>query len=470
MSTLPVSGSSSSSGALGVPINITGLGSGLDTNAIISALMGVERLPVTRMSNEQAKLQAQQQQLQSIQSSLQSLAFAAAEFSLPSLFETSQTVTSSEPTRVSATSSAGAGPGGHEVSVTQLANSAQRTFAFVSPTSEDTITIDGKEIAVKAGASAQELASTINSNSEATVYAAVLDSGTLVLSNRATGNTGSEFIKVSDPGGTLTEAAGTAKEGKNAEYAIDGVAATSASNTVTNAIAGVSLSLNGLTSTGPVTINVAPPAPSASAIQAQVQSFVNLYNSTIGSIQKQLTTKPPTSPSSAELGTGSLFGDTELSSLLNRFRQSMYEPITELPTGMSSLADIGVTTGGPSGGGTSSQASIEGQLTINSTTLANAIQANPAGVEKMLQSWSQSFQGVVNTEAQPGGAIEARISGDTAQITQLGRQMDTLNELLDERQKALQATYAKLEGVISQNQSQASWLASQTTSLNASGI
>ncbi len=54
-----------------------------------------------------------------------------------------------------------------------------------------------------------------------------------MLSNRATGNTGSEFIKVSDPGGALTEEAGTAKEGKNAEFTVDGVAGTSSSNTVT---------------------------------------------------------------------------------------------------------------------------------------------------------------------------------------------------------------------------------------------
>ena len=471
MSTLPVSGSSaSSSGALGVPINITGLGSGLDTNAIISALMGVERLPVTRMSNEQAKLQAQQQQLQSIRSSLRQLTFSAAEFSLPSLFETSQTVTSSEPSRVGATTSIGAGPGGHEVSVTQLANSAQRTFAFTSPTAEDTITIDGHAIALKAGASAKEFGSAVNSNSEATVYAAVLDDATVVLSNRVTGDTGSEFINVSDQGGTLTETTGLAKEGRNAEYAVDGVAGTSASNIVTNAIAGVSLSLNGLTSTGPVTINVAPPAPNTSAIQEQVKSFVELYNSTIETIGKQLATKRPTSPSSSELGVGTLFGDTELSGLLNKLRQSMYQPNSELPAGMSSLADIGVTTGIAASGGTSSQSSLEGQLKINNTALANAIQSDPAGVKKMLQSWSQSFRGIVNAAAETGGSLEARINGDSAQITNLGRQMATLNELLDERQKALQATYAKLEGVLSQNQSQATWLAGQTLALNNSGL
>lgn len=449
---------------MGVPLNFTGLGSGLDTNAIISALMAAERQPVTRLSGEQSKLQAQQQQLQSIQDSLRQLSFAAAEFSLPSLFVSSQTVTSSEPARVSATATAGAGPGGHEVTVTQLANSSQRTFAFTSPTSDDTITIDGHETAVKAGASVKELASAINSDSKATVYAAVLGSGTLVLSNRATGASGPEFIKVTDPGGTLVEQVGSAKEGKNAEYTIDGVAGSSASNTVEGAIPGVTLSFNGLTSLGPVTVNVAPPAPSTSAIQAQVQSFVNLYNSTVASIQKQLTTKP-----NAGSGAGSLFGDSELSSLLGRMRQSMYESISGLPAGMSSLADIGVTTGAAVGGG-SSHAALEGQLKLDVPTLESALKSDSASVQKMLQGWSQSFQSLVNGEAQAGGALDARINGDGTEISTLGRRISTLSEFLTERQKALQATYAKLESVLSQNQSQATWLAGQVASLNASGL
>src|SRR5580704_1223716 len=361
--------------AAGSPISISGLASGLDTSSIISELMTVERAPVTRLTGEQEKVQGEQQQLQSVQSSLQQLSFSASEFSLPSLFETSQTVTSSEPTRVSATTSSGAGIGGHEVEVTQLANSAQRTFTFTSPAAEDTLTIDGHSYAVKAGEGAKELASAINSDSTATVYAAVLEGGTLVLSNRATGNTGAEFIKVSDPGGALIEQAGTAKEGKNAEYTADGVAGTSASNIVTNAIAGVTLTLNGLTTTGPVTIDVKPPGASVSAVESQVQAFIKLYNSTVEAIQKQLTTKPLSKPKTvAEYGTGSLFGDFELESVLSSMRQSMYESIAGLPVEMSSPADIGIGTGAASGGGSTSQASIEGQLTLNSTKLKEAIE------------------------------------------------------------------------------------------------
>jgi len=456
--------------AAGSPLTISGLASGLDTSSIISELMSVERAPVTRLTGEQEKVEGEQQQLQSVQSSLQQLSFSAAEFSLPSLFETSQSVTSSEPTRVTAASSSGAGIGGHEVEVTQLANSAQRTFTFTSPAAEDTLTIDGHSYTVKAGESAKELAGKINSDSTATVYAAVLEGGTLVLSNRATGNTGAEFIKVSDTGGTLTEQAGTAKEGKNAEYTVDGVAGTSASNIVTNAIAGVTLTLNGLTPTGPVTINVHPPGASVSAVETQVQAFVKLYNSTVEAIQKQLTTKPLSKPKTvAEYGTGSLFGDFELQSVLSSMRQSMYEPIVGLPAEMSNPADIGIGTGAASGGG-SSQAAIEGQLTLNSTKLKEAIEANPAGVQEMLEKWSQGLQSTLNNVAEPGGTLEARVTGDTSQITQLKSKIDTMNELLLVREKALQVTYSELEAALSKNSSQAAWLTSQTESLNASGI
>jgi flagellar hook-associated protein 2 len=457
----------------GSPITISGLASGLDTSSIISALMGVERLPVTHLTNQQTKLQGQETTLKTIQSSLRQLTFEASEFTLPSLFETSQTVTSSEPTRVSAATSTGAAIGGHEVEVTQLANSAQRSFTFTSPTAEDKLTIDGNEYTVKAGGTAKELANSINSDSKGTVYAAVLASGTMVLSNRATGNTGAEFIKVGDPGGSLTEVAASAKEGKNAEYTVDGVAGSSASNIVTEAIAGVTLTFTGLTTTaGPVTIDVQPPGPSASAVETQVQSFVKLYNSTIAAIQTELATKPAEKPQNAsELATGSLFDDFELSTLLSKTREAMYEPIAGLETGMRSPADIGISTGAPSGSGVSSASSLEGQLTLNTTKLSEAIKSNPAGVKQMLQRWSQNLQGTLNAVAEPAsGTLEARITGDATQVKQLNEQINSLNEVLAQREKALQATYAKLEGVISQNTSQSSWLASQERQLQSSGI
>jgi flagellar hook-associated protein 2 len=455
--------------AAGAPITITGLASGLETSKIIAALMGAQREPVTHLTDEEQRLQAEQSDLQGIQSSLQQLAAAASEFTLPSLFENAQTVSSSEPTRVSAAivAGSGAGVGGYEVEVTQLANSAQRTFTFASSAKAETITIEGKEFTLSAGETAKQLAATINADSSATVYAAVLEGETLVLSNRTTGNTGTEFIKVT--GAALTET-GTAKEGKNAEFKVDGIAGSSATNTVTNAIAGVTLTLGGLTPEGPVTVNVGAPGPSASAVEAQVQAFVKLYNSTVESIQSQLQTKPPVKPASGEFGVGVLFGDAELTGLLDSMRTSMYEPVKGLETAMSSPFNIGISTGKPSGESVSSQTSLEGLLTLEPAKLSEAVKANPAGVQQMLQQWSLNLQSLVNDAGGPGGTIEGRTSGDASQITSLSSQIANMNEILAQREKALQATYAELETVISKNSAQGDWLTQQEESLSKSGV
>jgi flagellar hook-associated protein 2 len=451
----------------GAPLSIAGLASGLDTTSIIAALMSVEREPVVHLTEQESKLQGNQTALQGVQTSLQQLSFEVAEFALPSLFESSQTATSNEPARVSAAAATGAAVGGYEVEVTKLANSAQRTFAFTSPEAEETITIEGQEFTLKAGETAKELASAINSDSKATVFAAVLETGTIVLSNRATGETGGEFIKVTGGGETLVEKEGTEKAGQDAEYTVDGVAGTSASNTVSNAIAGVTLTLSGLTPTGPVTIDVQPPGPSASAVEAQVQAFIKLYNSTVESIQKQLATKPLAKASSAsEFATGALFGDLELTSLLDNMRATMYEPLAGLEAGMSSPFDIGISTGAPTGSGSSSQSSLEGLLTLEPTKLTEAVKTNPAGVEQMLQSWSKNLQGMINEASEAGGGLETRINGDTSQITELSRQIASMNEVLADREKALQQTYAELESVISQNTNQAAFIARQSESLS----
>jgi flagellar hook-associated protein 2 len=451
--------------ASGAPITVSGLASGLETSKIIAALMGVEREPLTHLSAEQQKLQSERSQLQGIQASLQRLATVTSEFSLPSLFESSQVATSNEPARVSAVVSSGAGVGGYEVEVKQLANSAQRTFAFTSPVSEQAVTIDGSEFTLKAGESAKEFASAINSSKTATVYAAVVE-GEIVLSNRATGKTGPEFIKVT--GEALKEKAGSGREGKEAEFTVDGVEGKASSNTVTNAIAGVTLTLGGLTPQGPVTIDVQAPGANVSAIEAQVKAFVGAYNSTVEAIQAQLATKAPANPRSAEPGVGALFGDIELTSVLDSMRVAMYEPISGLEAGMASPTDLGISTGAPSGEGLSSLASLQGLLTLDPTKLAQAVAANPTGAQQMLQTWSQQLQSQIEVAASPGGSLESRITGDGEQISQLTRQISTMNEMLALREKALQATYAKLEGVISRNSAQSSWLASQAEALSKS--
>jgi flagellar hook-associated protein 2 len=359
--------------------------------------------------------------------------------------------------------SPGAAIGGHEIEVLQLADSAQRTFTFTSPAAEETITVNGREIKLKAAETAAELASKLNSGGEGSgVYATVLANGSLVLSSRSTGAAGAVAVT----GGALAEVAGTAKEGKNAEFVLDGVHETSESNVLTEAIPGVTMTLQALTTVGsPVSIDVQPPTTSPAALESQVQSFIKLYNSTISAIQKQITTRPPQKPSSAtEFATGTLFGDGELTSVLDTMRQAMYEPLAGLPSGVNSLADIGVSTGAATGGGESSQASLEGQLTLDPAKLAEAVKNDPEAVEKMLGEWSKNFQSLVGGVAEPGGTLEGRANGDGAQVAELTNQITSMTESLNQREHALIETYAELEAVISQNSAQSSWLAQQSGS------
>ena len=456
--------STGSVSANGSTISVSGLASGLDTSSIIQALLSVERQPITHLTNQQEKLSGQQTQLQKLKSSLLSVRFAAEEFALPSLFEGVQSVSSSEPARVSATITGGAGIGGYQLEVTQLANSSQRTFAFASPAAEEEVTIDGREYTLKAGASAKDLASKINADGKGTVYAAVQGTETIVLSSRTTGAPAGEFIKVTDPGEALTEKEGTAKEGRDAEYKLDGVAATSSSNTVTEAIAGVSLTFSALTSAGPVTISVQPPAPNVKTIEAKLESFVAAYNKTVEEIQTQLTTRPPEHPAAGELSVGSLYGDSSLTNLLTRMRQEMYEAIKGLPVEMSSPLDLGLSTGAGTGGA-SSQSSIAGVLKLDTTKLAKAISEHPSEAATMMQQWSLSLSKNVRDFAGPGGSLEDRINGDGSQIREMRLRVATMTQMLAVRQKALEHTYAQLESIISRNTAQSSWLTSQSAQL-----
>jgi flagellar hook-associated protein 2 len=487
MSTTPITTSTSTStgttdgtGLLsslgtGSAMQITGLASGLNTNQIIDELMAIKQQPVTDLQNQESGLTALNTQLTTIQTSLQAVANDAQALEDPSLFSTSQTVSSTDPADITGTTSTGAGVGGYEVDVTQLANSAQRTFAFNSPATAETITI-GPPVgsppapyttSITAGESIQDFVNSINSDSSAPVYAAATGTGTVVLSSRATGglgstdNLGTDFIPVTDSGGALTENTQLARAGQDANYTLDGgKTLTSSSNTVTGAIAGVTLTLNGLTN-GPATINVGAPTPSSSSITAAVQQFVTDYNSAITAISTQLSQVP----SSTAPTQGTLYNDMDLTSLLSTMRDAMYAPGSGLPNGMASLLDIGVSTGATTGTGTPSASAIAGDLTINSATLASAIQTNPTGVQSVLESFSESFAPVVMAESEAGGNIDSRIQGDSSQITDLTNQISNMQASLTDQQAQLTQQYAALEATLSTNQSESSWLTSQISAL-----
>jgi flagellar hook-associated protein 2 len=464
MSTSSVSSSGSTSSGLnlsslsGGGLQVTGLASGLDTNQIIQEEMAIYQQPVTNLQNQQSGLTAMNKQLTSIQSELQTLSADALAVGDPTLFMTQQAVTSSDTTRVQASSATGAGVGGYQVAVSQLANSAQATYGFTSPSSDDAITINGSSYTISAGESIQDFVDSINSDNNGTVYAAATNSGTVVFSSRQTG--ASSAVAVNDTGGALS--LHSSKPGQDALFSVDGVNGSSSSNTVNNAIAGVTLTLTGVTTTsGPVTVNVGAPAPNGTNISNAINTFVTQYNKVISDVQTQLQQQP----SSSDPTQGTLYGDPELQDLLTQMRSMMYTAGSGLPTGAATMDDIGVGTGATTGGGAESQSALAGNLTLNATALTNMLTSNPSGVKSILSSWSSRFVNTVDNASNPGGTISARMAGDNSQISNLGNQISSMQSALTDKQNFLVQEFAQLEAALSSNQSESSWLTSQIASL-----
>ncbi|HEX7292523.1 MAG TPA: flagellar filament capping protein FliD [Conexibacter sp.] len=456
-------------------LNIGGLASGLDTNAIIDQLMAIERQPRTKLDEKATLVTARQQALADFQSRLRAVEAAAKDLRSVSLWSQRQTVATSDATRLSAAlvAGAGAGVGGYQVEVSQLANAAQRTYAFSSPASAGTITIDGHDTSVAARASISDLVSAINADADATVYAAATDSGTLVLSARRTGDTGTGFIALTDGTGALTEDAAKAKQGRDALFTVDGVAGRSSTNEVTNGVAGVRLTLRGVTTvSGPITVTVGAPTADTDAVKDKLRAFVEVYNSTVEAIRAKLDERSvPDARTDADRLKGMLNGDTALSGILSQMRQLIYTPVRGLPDGMSSLANLGVSTGSASA--TVSRDALAGKLQIDDDVLDAALANDASGVRDLLAGpantggWVRAFERVVHDADTTGGTIDASISSAESELKRLQRSMADMDDRLELRERTLRAQFAAMESALAESQQQSSWLSGQLAGLNA---
>ncbi len=107
--------------------------------------MAVEREPVTHLTDEQAKLWPSRRSCRASRAACSSCPSRPPNSSCRRCMKARRRPPPANRRGSKPRVSGGAGIGGYEVEVTQLANSAQRTFTFTSPSSEETISIDGQE-------------------------------------------------------------------------------------------------------------------------------------------------------------------------------------------------------------------------------------------------------------------------------------------------------------------------------------
>ncbi len=454
---------------------LSGLASGVDTSSIVSQLMALDRQTTTRMTYRQAAVTAQRTGLTTIAAKLAALQTAAKALGADASWAQNQTAESSD-AKVVVALVGGAGIGGHTVQVDRLASSMQRGFSFDSSTGGmihlESASNPGvfADVTVAAGATLQSVADAINAKTAGPVVAAIVrDSGgsdRLVLSSRKTGSS-SDFTVTG--GGVLSaDPAYTSPSTTllNASYSIDGVAQPpSQSNVLESAVAGLRITLKGVTSS-PATVTVSEPALDRTAIKDKVKAFVDAYNTVVDTTRAALTEKPITSPgSSFQAGLGQLHGDAGLTSMLARLRSSMTEVLAG--TGLDDLSDLGISVPKATGGATS-DAARAGHLVIDDVKLNAALERDWTQVKAFFAGFDDQVDAFVKTQTGGSGVIDSRLKGSERTVSRIQKQIDATNERLDAKEKRLKAQFAAMELALQSSQTQQAWLTGQLSALNAS--
>src|SRR4051795_11175172 len=104
------------------------MSSGLDTQSIIDQLIAVDRAPETRLKLKESALEARQSTLTDIGTRLRNLLSAAKDLGSVTTWADTQTGDVSDSSKIAATRLGGAAPGGHDITVSTLARSEQRSY------------------------------------------------------------------------------------------------------------------------------------------------------------------------------------------------------------------------------------------------------------------------------------------------------------------------------------------------------
>ena len=205
---------------------------------------------------------------------------------------------------------------------------------------------------------------------------------------------------INEPSFSFTQASPAA----NASLTVDGVPISSASNTVTGAIPGVTLSLLGASPGNTINLTV---ASDASQVSTAINQFVTDYNTAIGLVTSQFSFSASTGSQ------GVLASDPTVRSLQNGLEAALNyvnKPATGTTT-VSTLSDLGISAGS------------DGTLTVNSATLSGALINNPGDVQSFfegasLNGFASSMYNALNAFTSPAnGAFKVDLSSISASNT-----------------------------------------------------
>jgi flagellar hook-associated protein 2 len=345
---------------------------GIDVNSAVNAAVTAAEAPEQTWESQYSTLQNQATALNQLQTDVTNL-----DNNMQSLNNltgplSARTVSSSNSTLVTASAASGTATGSHSVGVNKLATTASwtsGTFASGSTAlpagsftittgsgSSATITTDGTQ-------SLSDVASQINGDNLGLSASVITDAtgSRLAIVANASGSAANFTVNSSGSSGYGFTQAIT---GANASLTVDGIQISSASNTVTGIIPGLTLNLLSADPGAYVSLGVGPDTAQASAA---VNQFVTDYNTVINALNTQFA--------DTGSGQGALATDSNVRNLqvdLESVLGYVNTPASGSTT-VSNLSSLGIT------------ANSDGTLSVNTATLNSALSNNFSDVQNFFQ-------------------------------------------------------------------------------------
>jgi flagellar hook-associated protein 2 len=432
-------------------ISFSGVGTGIDTGAIIESLMKLERRPITMLETQKKTIQTRQGVIQELNGLLSKLKDAAASlYSASALRGTSST--SADAGVATASTGAGAPAGTYNVVVNSLAQAHTMASAAAPPlvagqTLDITVGAGTAGFTVAADDTLASFAAKINADDSSGVSASVINDR-LVLISRATGAAGAITL-----GGDAAAGFGFAatQAAQDASATINGLTVTSAGNTISGAIADTTI---GLGRVGSTTITVGLDTDAATK---EAEAFVEAYNNLMSNIARSTSYDANTKVA------GALQGDQSINQIAARLRSVAGSAVAGLGGAHDSLAQIGIT------------AARDGTLTLDKTKFSQAVTIDAAAVRAVFGR-DDGVEGVggsdgiarqINTLAVSlaDEVLSSRLSGYSSSLQRLDDRIAGLEQMMVLREKTLKAQWAAMERAVSALQNQGSQLAARLGAL-----
>ncbi|MDQ6973797.1 MAG: flagellar filament capping protein FliD [Mariprofundaceae bacterium] len=403
---------------------------GFDTKAAVSGLLAFDKLAITQAQKKQTDQTAKQDAFTVINDAM--LAFKSTALSMADstkFFAYSAALTSNDPavaagTLLDVTGTDAVSAGTHKIIVQQVAQ-AQRlssgqgvTDSLGSVVSSDqtalsmtgSFSVGAASISVVGTDTLQDIASKINQqNTGATatgVSASIIKVANndfrLVLASDQTGATGFTLTGTAlDAGGSLANlqlgstvpnARNSIQQGLDAKVSIDGLSIFRSSNSISDALNGVTLTLK-QANAAEVSMNV---SIDTTSLRKNVQAFVDAYNKVQGLVNSQFAIDPKTGT------TGILAGESVLTSIQSTLSNSLLQSIPGLASDRNTMVSVGI------------EPDAKGVLSINPTLFDKFITTDPTAIRDVFVangiSSNQQVQFLTTGLNTPSGSYQINVS------------------------------------------------------------